>query len=186
MSSKAGFGNPFALERQNAERRDAFRARIAAESRAAREQREAAKSQRVPKAAGKSAVSHEASFDSERLVGPALDDLFQSSGLETRGPEQWQRVLDASAVVLGLWDEGKLVAFARMTESEDGTECTFHDAVVRPEYRGRGLLSRMQDLAGEVMDTHSYSRALIEAVPGSEDMYRHLGWQPVTPDVTTD
>jgi len=109
-----------------------------------------------------------------------LDGLFRASGLGARGAEKWEKVLNNSVEALSLWDGNRLIAFARMSEADGGTTCTIHDAVILPGYRGQSLLTEMQSVAQDYIDTTGYSTALIEAVPGTEEMYEHLGWRPLT------
>lgn len=173
MSGHVGFGDPFTLDQKEAYRRQDeadWRARIEARKAARRQQRTRPDSQST-----QSPITVTRDKD---ITYSKLDGLFRSVGFEARGPEEWNRILEESAEVVGLWDGSTLVGFARMTESPDQTTCSFHDAVVLPSHQGQGLLTQMQAIAERIIIEKNYTHASIEAVPGSEAIYEHLGWKP--------
>lgn len=111
-------------------------------------------------------------IDHEKLNG-----LMRSVGWPERTESEWKDSLEQSAAVFSLWSEQKLVAFGRLVENENNA--LLCDGVVSPEHQGQGLMSQLMKGAFEIIDKNGYSQVRLNAVPGTESMYEHLGWQPI-------
>ncbi len=110
-----------------------------------------------------------------------LDMLRLSVKLSALGNEQWQERLDRSRDTLALRDYetgGGLVAFARVEEIED-TVCSFHDGMVDPAYQKKGVFGAMLRIGIRYANENGFTTARIVADPGTEAMYKHLGFTPV-------
>ena len=74
-----------------------------------------------------------------------LHRLFQQTDwANARGPLDIQQMLDHSHLTLGVWDEERLIAFARVI-TDDRYRALIDDVVVDSDYRHRGIASRMLD-----------------------------------------
>ncbi|BAY26383.1 hypothetical protein NIES2100_61980 [Calothrix sp. NIES-2100] len=73
-----------------------------------------------------------------------LQQLFNLSAFwaKERSIEDLKIAITNSDPVISLWDEKKLVGFARAT-SDGIYRATIWDVVIHPEYRGRGLGSKL-------------------------------------------
>ena len=72
-----------------------------------------------------------------------LHQLFQqTSWANERSPLDIQLMLDRSQITLGVWDEDRLIAFARVI-SDDMYRALIDDVVVDSAYRQRGIASQM-------------------------------------------
>ena len=72
-----------------------------------------------------------------------LHRLFQqTSWANTRSPLDIQQMLDRSQITLGVWDEDRLIAFARVI-TDDCYRAVVDDVVVDSGYRQRGVASHM-------------------------------------------
>jgi GNAT superfamily N-acetyltransferase len=107
-----------------------------------------------------------------------LDDLYTSVGWEPRGVDKWNEIIKKSTGVISLKDGSKLVGFGRFVE--DGSVCSFYDGVVHPDYRERGLFTRMHNYGLSQAESRGYNRITLVAEPGTEEMYQHIGYTPVT------
>ncbi len=70
--------------------------------------------------------------------------LQQTDWADTRGPLDIQQMLDHSQITLGVWDEDRLIAFARVI-TDDLFRAIIDDVVVNSAYRNRGIASQMLD-----------------------------------------
>ncbi len=70
--------------------------------------------------------------------------LQQIDWAQSRDPLDIQYLLDHSQLTLGVWDEERLIAFARVI-TDDRYRALIDDVVVDSDYRGRGIASRMLD-----------------------------------------
>ncbi len=68
--------------------------------------------------------------------------LQQTTWAHTRGPLDIQQMLDRSQITLGVWDEDKLIAFARVI-TDDRYRALIDDVVVASAYRDKGVASEM-------------------------------------------
>ena len=68
--------------------------------------------------------------------------LQQTSWADKRDPLDIQRMLDRSQITLGVWDEDKLIAFARVI-TDDLFRALIDDVVVDQSYRHQGVASEM-------------------------------------------
>lgn len=68
--------------------------------------------------------------------------LQQTSWANDRSPLDIQRMLDRSQITLGVWDEDKLIAFARVI-TDDSYRALIDDVVVESAYRKQGVASHM-------------------------------------------
>ena len=70
--------------------------------------------------------------------------LQQTDWAQSRDPLDIQFMLDHSQLTLGVWDEERLIAFARVI-TDDRYRALIDDVVVDSDYRGRGIASLMLD-----------------------------------------
>lgn len=70
--------------------------------------------------------------------------LQQTDWAQARDPLDIQYLLDHSQLTLGVWDEERLIAFARVI-TDDRYRALIDDVVVDGDYRGRGIASHMLD-----------------------------------------
>ena len=74
-----------------------------------------------------------------------LHGLFQQTDwANNRSPLDIQLMLDRSQITLGVWDEDKLIAFARVI-TDDLYRALIDDVVVESAYRNQGVASHMLD-----------------------------------------
>lgn len=76
---------------------------------------------------------------SKPLHGEAVYPLFQqTSWAANRTPAQIQTLLDNTLINLGVWDDEKLIGFARVI-TDDLTRAFIEDVVVDSAYRSQGV-----------------------------------------------
>lgn len=68
--------------------------------------------------------------------------LQQTDWAQRRSPLDIQLMLDRSQITLGVWDEDRLIAFARIV-TDDLYRALIDDVVVDNAYRGQGIASHM-------------------------------------------
>ncbi|MYD37810.1 MAG: GNAT family N-acetyltransferase [Chloroflexi bacterium] len=68
--------------------------------------------------------------------------LQQTDWAQKRDPLDIQYMLDHSQLTLGVWDEERLIAFARVI-TDDHYRALIDDVVVDGDYRGRGIATQM-------------------------------------------
>ena len=74
-----------------------------------------------------------------------LRQLFQQTDwASARDPLDIQQMLDHSHLTLGVWDEERLIGFARVI-TDDRYRALIDDVVVDSAYRQRGIASQMLD-----------------------------------------
>ena len=82
---------------------------------------------------------------SEPINPEDLHRLFQQTNwAQSRDPLDIQAMLDRSQLTLGVWDEERLIAFARVI-TDDRYRALLDDVVVDSEYRRQGIASLMMD-----------------------------------------
>jgi ribosomal protein S18 acetylase RimI-like enzyme len=107
-----------------------------------------------------------------------LDNLFASVGWEPRGTNKWHEIITKSSAVISIYDNAKMIGFGRLVE--DGSVASLHDGVVHPDYQQQGLFSRIHNYGLTQIAGKDYDRIMLVAEPGTEDMYKHLGYLPAT------
>ena len=89
-----------------------------------------------------------------------LQGLFkQTTWAKTRSPLDIQHMLDNSQLILGVWDDDKLVGFARVI-TDDIYRAWIEDVVVEKSYRRQGigthmlskLLKRLEHIEDVILD----------------------------------
>ena len=73
--------------------------------------------------------------------------------------------------------EGMLVGFVRANmDNDDPEKCIVDDAMIRSQYKGRGIFSKMVKLGLEQLREDGFSEVLFKNDAGTEKMYAHLGF----------
>ncbi len=74
-----------------------------------------------------------------RITVADLQALFaQASWTATRSPDTIQAMLDHTRVCLGVWDDDRLIGFARAV-TDDIFRAVVEDVIVDQAYRGQGI-----------------------------------------------
>lgn len=81
--------------------------------------------------------------DSKDIPAEKLHALFQIIGWK-RDISKWQKVLEKSTYIVCTYDGDILVGFGRILE--DGIMCMFYDIGVHPDYRGKGIGTRIMEM----------------------------------------
>ena len=82
---------------------------------------------------------------SEPINPEDLRRLYQQTDwAKSRDPLEIQAMLDRSQLTLGVWDEERLIAFARVI-TDDRYRALLDDVVVDSAYRRKGIASLMMD-----------------------------------------
>ena len=113
---------------------------------------------------------------SEPINPEELRQLFQqTSWAAGRGPLDIQRMLDRSQITLGVWDEDKLIAFARVI-TDDLFRALIDDVVVDQAFRHQGVASMM---LGKILKRLEHIE-IVMLDCGSEliDFYGQFGFEP--------
>lgn len=109
-----------------------------------------------------------------------LDDLTESVGWGRRGLNAWQRIMDMSSLFVTAWHEHELVGLGRILE--DGVMCMVYDIATHPDYRKRGIGTRiMQRILEEVRSKEFASVGLFawDKNPTNISFYEKLGFKRV-------
>jgi|SRR3989338_3744448 len=113
---------------------------------------------------------------SKNVDARQLDNLWRSIWIR-RGVAKWKEVLSKSRFVCSAWDGKKLVGFGRIVE--DGTMCMFYDIAVHPEYRRKGVGTRiMNELVRKIKKKKYASIGLFawKENPANISFYKKFGF----------
>ena len=106
----------------------------------------------------------------------ALRTLFeQTSWANNRSPLDIQLMLDRSHFSLGVWDEDRLIGFARVI-TDDRYRALIDDVVVDSAYRGRGIASEMLDKM--LKRLQHIEIIMLDCAPELEGFYGKFGFKP--------
>ena len=112
---------------------------------------------------------------SEPINPEELHALFQQAHLAgKRSPLDIQQLLDHSQITLGVWDEDRLIAFARAI-TDDLFRALINDVVVDRAYRGQGITARMLDKMLKRMQ--HIEAIMLDCLPELGDFYAQFGFQ---------
>ena len=109
-----------------------------------------------------------------------LDDLWTAIGWASRGKKKWKEVLSKSSFVCSVWDKKNMIGFGRILE--DGMMCMFYDIGVHPEFRERGIGTKLvKILINQVKDKGYASIGLFawEQNPNNILFYKKFGFKQV-------
>ena len=105
-----------------------------------------------------------------------LKSLFaQTSWANTREPLEIQQMLDHSQLTLGVWDEDRLIGFARVI-TDDRYRALVDDVVVDSAHRKRGVASAMLDKL--LKRLQHIEAVMLECAPELEGFYGKFGFAP--------
>ena len=101
--------------------------------------------------------------------------LFQqTSWANTRSPLDIQQMLDRSQITLGVWDEDRLIAFARVI-TDDRFRALIDDIVVHSAYREQGIASQLLDKMLKRMQ--HIEIIMLDCASELDDFYGKFGFQ---------
>jgi GNAT superfamily N-acetyltransferase len=107
-----------------------------------------------------------------------LDQLAVAVGWEPRG-EGWNVLLDEATKVVSLWHQsGTLIGFARMVQANK--DATLSDGMIHPDFQTKGYFKLLIERGIREMKDDGIETAYLDAKPGTEEMYRRLGWKAVS------
>lgn len=115
--------------------------------------------------------------ESKDISAEKLKALFQAIGWK-RDKSKWPNVLEKSTHVICACDGDILVGFGRILE--DGVMCMFYDMGVHPDYRGKGIGTRiMEMLIDKVKDKGYASIGLFawDKNPDNISFYEKFGFE---------
>src|SRR6516164_3973276 len=115
-------------------------------------------------------VSHDKS-----ISALAVQEICASVGWTRRDVSLIARALENSLAVASVWEDGKLVAFARAT-GDKVFNATVWDVVVRPSHQGMGIgVLVMNELLKE-LDSYNIPLITLYADPGTDGFYKRFGF----------
>jgi GNAT superfamily N-acetyltransferase len=115
-------------------------------------------------------VSHDKTISAEQV-----QEICASVGWTRREVNLIARALENSLAVASVWEDGKLVAFARAT-GDKVFNATVWDVVVRPSHQGMGIgVLVMNELLKE-LDSYNIPLITLYADPGTDGFYKRFGF----------
>lgn len=115
--------------------------------------------------------------DSKEIPTEKLDALFQTIGWK-RDLLKWPKVLEKSTHVVCAYDGDTLVGFGRVLE--DGVMCMFYDMCVHPDYRGKGVGTRIIEKLIDIVKNKGYASIGLfawEKNPDNISFYKKFGFE---------
>jgi len=115
--------------------------------------------------------------DSKEISVEKLHALFQAIGWK-RDDSKWPKVLEKSTHIVCAYDDDALVGFGRILE--DGVMCMFYDMGVHPDYRGKGIGTRIMEMLIDKVKDKGYASIGIfawEKNPNNISFYRKFGFE---------
>jgi len=95
---------------------------------------------------------------------------------EGRDPESILRAVQSTELMVLAWDEDRLVGSTRVIT--DGVYyATIWDVIVHPDYRGRGIGTRLVEAAVEPFRHRGFKYIALYSVVGAEPFYERLGFR---------
>ena len=114
----------------------------------------------------------------EPLNPEDLQGLFQQTDwAQRRTPLDIQQMLDKSQLTLGVWDDDRLIGFARVV-TDDLYRAWIEDLVVDRAYRKQGIASRM--LAKLLKRLEHIEQVMLDCAPPQQTFYEKFGFQVKT------
>ncbi len=105
-----------------------------------------------------------------------LKALFaQTPWAKAREPLDIQRMLDRSQLTLGVWDEDRLIGFARVI-TDDRYRALVDDVVVDSAHRKQGVASAMLDKL--LKRLQHIEEIMLDCAPALEGFYGKFGFKP--------
>ncbi|MBZ0185336.1 MAG: GNAT family N-acetyltransferase [Candidatus Obscuribacterales bacterium] len=115
-------------------------------------------------------VSHE-----KNLPPDDVQDVCASVGWSRREPELISKALMNSLCVVSIWEDGKIVGFARAT-GDMVFNATIWDMVVRPSHQGGGVGRLVMDELLKDLDEMGIPLVTLYADPGTDGFYKRFGF----------
>ena len=111
----------------------------------------------------------------KNISGFAVQDICQSVGWNRREPDLITTALENSIVVISIWENEYLVAFARAT-GDKIFNATIWDVAVRPTHQRRGLGKLVMKELLKAIDAFRIPLITLYADPGTESFYQRYGF----------
>lgn len=105
----------------------------------------------------------------------AVQEICQAVGWNRREPDLVATALQNSMIVVSIWDNEFLVAFARAT-GDKIFNATIWDVAVRPSHQNRGLGKLLIKEVLKALDTYHIPLVTLYADHGTEDFYQRFGF----------
>ena len=107
-----------------------------------------------------------------------LQSLFQQTDwARRRSPLDIQQMLDRSQLTLGVWDDDRLIGFARVV-TDDLYRAWIEDLVVDHAYRKQGIASLMLEKLLKRLE--HIELVMLDCIAEWEVFYARFGFQPKT------
>ena len=107
-----------------------------------------------------------------------LQSLFrQTDWAQRRTPLDIQQMLDRSQLTLGVWDDDRLIGFARVV-TDDLYRAWIEDIVVDRAYRKQGIASLI--LEKLLKRLQHIELVMLDCTPEWQTFYAKIGFQPKT------
>jgi len=115
-------------------------------------------------------ISHD-----KNIAADQVQDICASVGWSRREPALISRALANSLAVASVWQNDRLVAFARAT-GDKVFNATVWDVVVRPSHQGMGVGMLVMNELLQELDTYGIPLITLYADPGTDGFYRRFGF----------
>jgi GNAT superfamily N-acetyltransferase len=115
-------------------------------------------------------ISHD-----KKINANQVQEICASVGWSRREPSLIARALDNSLAVASIWQNEKLVAFARAT-GDKVFNATVWDVVVRPSHQGMGVGMLVMNELLQELDTYGIPLITLYADPGTDGFYKKFGF----------
>jgi ribosomal protein S18 acetylase RimI-like enzyme len=118
--------------------------------------------------------------DSKEISAEKLNALFQAIGWK-RDRSKWAKILEKSSHIASAYDGDRLVGFGRILE--DGVMCMFYDIGIHPDYRGKGIGTRIMEMLIDKVKDKGYASIGLFAWKENPDnipFYEKFGFEKVS------
>ncbi len=111
----------------------------------------------------------------KNIPASAVQNICESVGWAKRDSSLISLALENSLVVISVWENDHLIAFARAT-GDKVFNATVWDVVVRPSHQGRGLGRLVMKEVLRDLDVYNIPLITLYADQGTESFYERLGF----------